>query len=434
MNELPLELYNRCRSVFLECDEFQSNESLRAVFTSGPLALYRDKISNADKLELRVDLCIEALHKRTRGGEPVLALLIEALRDRNPPGDDLRDTLNKLALDVRTTLSRSTDQPVQPITTALLAFILHFVKEVAADILSITNEQFATIFLRPDIQESLRFQVRIAFREAVAALFDRYIDSQFFERLNVNTQDLIKTRRDWLCSPDIAGKLIINASNDPDMISSDQIREHFLRSPRELNAMLLEFLVRIGALDSLPSDLERSLRENLVVGIQVEFVRRVVTDDSSAHHALFLQCMLTTVTEDGGNAPGLEEVWDELKTILMVLPEMEVWNRTLTRLEPVSQDTGQVAQSILEVDRLTAEENVAHASSTLERYLEAQVPEASSSVWSAPAIVLNRSMVREFFGPAVRLVKLTDETPASPEDVQRYYKGERLLSWNIIAA
>lgn len=59
---------------------------MRAVFTSGPLAFYRDKISNADKLELRVDLCIEALHRRSRGGEPVLALLIEALRDRNPLG------------------------------------------------------------------------------------------------------------------------------------------------------------------------------------------------------------------------------------------------------------------------------------------------------------------------------------------------------------
>jgi hypothetical protein len=46
---------------------------------------------------------------------------------------------------------------------------------------------------------------------------------------------------------------------------------------------------------------------------------------------------------------------------------------------------------------------------------------------------LDSTTIREFFGPAVRLVKLAEFTPASDEEVQQYYKGAP-LTWNLIAA
>jgi tetratricopeptide (TPR) repeat protein len=94
---LPSELYNRCRSVFLQCGEFDSDASLRAVFVTAELRPFRDGLRQAGSKGERVDACLDyLLPKRLRDGRPALPLFIEALRARYQPGDALRGELARL--------------------------------------------------------------------------------------------------------------------------------------------------------------------------------------------------------------------------------------------------------------------------------------------------------------------------------------------------
>jgi hypothetical protein len=113
MEGLPSDLYNRCRSILLGCDEFQSNESLQAVFVLGGLGAYRHLIPEANRRDQRVDLCLDFLLRRRRGGEPILVLFLEALRDHYPEGDDLRNALDELAQDVRASMKQLTAKSTQ---------------------------------------------------------------------------------------------------------------------------------------------------------------------------------------------------------------------------------------------------------------------------------------------------------------------------------
>ncbi len=99
---LSSHLYKQCRTTLLRCDEFESNESLRAIFAVGKLKLYRDKIPEAIRRDLRVDQCLEFLQDKYLQGEPVLALFIEILRDRYPKDEDLHNALHELAKEIRT--------------------------------------------------------------------------------------------------------------------------------------------------------------------------------------------------------------------------------------------------------------------------------------------------------------------------------------------
>jgi hypothetical protein len=103
---LSAALTNRCRAVFAQCSEFGSHTLLRSVFVTQQLVPFRLGLPDADSSAERIDLCIEyLLGKRLAGGQPVLPVFIEALRDKYPQGDALRDELQALCAEVTAELN-----------------------------------------------------------------------------------------------------------------------------------------------------------------------------------------------------------------------------------------------------------------------------------------------------------------------------------------
>jgi len=103
---LSAALTNRCRAVFAQCSEFGSHTLLRSVFVTRQLVPFRLGLPDAANSAERIDLCIEyLLGRRLAGGQPVLPVFIEALRDKYPHGDALRDELHALCAEVTAELN-----------------------------------------------------------------------------------------------------------------------------------------------------------------------------------------------------------------------------------------------------------------------------------------------------------------------------------------
>lgn len=85
MVSIPQDFYHLCRSVFLQCDEFDSDNSLHAIFVIEKLKPFRDGLRTATSKRDRVDLFLDYLRdKRFGKGEPALLIFLEVLRDRYP--------------------------------------------------------------------------------------------------------------------------------------------------------------------------------------------------------------------------------------------------------------------------------------------------------------------------------------------------------------
>ena len=106
MPGLPGELHNRCQNTLLQCGEFDSHGSLRAVFVTDELYPFRSDLPEAASKAERVAKCLDyLLEQRGTGSCPVLAIFLTALRDRYMPGNALRDDLATLAEEVEATLT-----------------------------------------------------------------------------------------------------------------------------------------------------------------------------------------------------------------------------------------------------------------------------------------------------------------------------------------
>jgi hypothetical protein len=97
MLRLPTELYNRCRSVLLNCNEFDSHASLQTLFVTAELHPFRNSLPEASSKSGRIDACLDfLLLKRLSNGQPVFPMFLTALRDRYQIGDSLWDEIEAL--------------------------------------------------------------------------------------------------------------------------------------------------------------------------------------------------------------------------------------------------------------------------------------------------------------------------------------------------
>jgi hypothetical protein len=108
--DLPAPLLKRCYATLLKCIEFDSLESLEAVFATNELDVYKGGLPKSSNKRDRV---IETTHyllwARSSSNESVLPLFILALRDRrHDVRDALRVELDELHLDVKRALSGGT--------------------------------------------------------------------------------------------------------------------------------------------------------------------------------------------------------------------------------------------------------------------------------------------------------------------------------------
>lgn len=148
MKDLSSDLSKQCRVAFLSCTEFDSDESLRGVFSStAQLKGYSDKIFEANSRERRVDNCLRLLDARRFRGEPLLALFLETLSERYPEGDDFQLRLYKLAQDVRLALGDAS-HPQNTSQTSDNAGNVHTSvgKGIDVGIVFALKEEFAKLF------------------------------------------------------------------------------------------------------------------------------------------------------------------------------------------------------------------------------------------------------------------------------------------------
>lgn len=103
---LPGELYNLCRAILLQCNEFDNNAALRGVFVTAELEPFRSSVPDADSRAGRVDACLSyLLGKRLSDGRPALPFFLIQLRDRYPAADALWRELDAMAGQVQAALT-----------------------------------------------------------------------------------------------------------------------------------------------------------------------------------------------------------------------------------------------------------------------------------------------------------------------------------------
>lgn len=101
MPGLPNELHSRCQNTLLQCNEFDSHSSLRAVFATDELYPFRSGLPESTSKSERIAKCLDyLLEQRGVSSQPVLAIFLTTLRDRYMTGNALRDDLEALAEEV----------------------------------------------------------------------------------------------------------------------------------------------------------------------------------------------------------------------------------------------------------------------------------------------------------------------------------------------
>lgn len=154
MNSLSDDLANRCRTVLLKCDEFESNASLRAVFVTPELAPFRSSLSEADNRGSRVDMCLAFLmDKQINDGRLAFSFFLAVLRGRRFPSDYLYGELEDLENQV-------SQEPGQ-IKVVDIPFVILAMTLLEAG--GLFNE---TVFDNPEVAPAARLRFR-QFKEAL---------------------------------------------------------------------------------------------------------------------------------------------------------------------------------------------------------------------------------------------------------------------------
>ncbi len=96
------DLYERLRSLFLRCREFESYDALLSVFVSSELRSFRFGVKRGNSVVELVDLNLDYLIKQhTSDNQSVLPAFVDALRRRYQAGDNLKDELEKIYHDIQ---------------------------------------------------------------------------------------------------------------------------------------------------------------------------------------------------------------------------------------------------------------------------------------------------------------------------------------------
>ena len=121
MSGLSRDLIERCRIVFQRCHEFDDLLSLRAVFISEELVIFRDRLPEPGNREQRVDQTIEFLWlKFLTDGRPVFPHFIRSLSTRYPLEDQLHNELDELRVEVEQNYGAISTVEVPIIVAAML--------------------------------------------------------------------------------------------------------------------------------------------------------------------------------------------------------------------------------------------------------------------------------------------------------------------------
>ncbi|WP_199334061.1 MULTISPECIES: hypothetical protein [Nostocaceae] len=110
MAGIPPQLLNRLRQALLECEQFESDRSLRAIFIYEPLRPWHSSLPQAQSLTSRVDNLIAFLSDKHRSDtkENALVLFVRLLSEQIDEADERHQRLTDLALELERAIVSST--------------------------------------------------------------------------------------------------------------------------------------------------------------------------------------------------------------------------------------------------------------------------------------------------------------------------------------
>ncbi|MBN1487499.1 MAG: hypothetical protein JW981_07650 [Anaerolineae bacterium] len=205
---LSTELYAYCYEVLLKCAEFDSYESLRAIFVTSELVFCRDRLPRCNNKEDQVTQTIECLLAASSGAQPVLPLFLAMLRERRHPRDSLRNQLDDLYLRVEHELG-----PGASLTgheQLVIPFVVAAMNQAEASVLFDES-----VFRTPDVAPSSLLRFR-EFRHNLEEVGD-------FSALQSH---YVAARDDWvpLFNQPLSMKVVINKM-------LEHINQHYRISP-----------------------------------------------------------------------------------------------------------------------------------------------------------------------------------------------------------
>ncbi|WP_335132463.1 hypothetical protein [Nostoc sp.] len=110
MAGIPPQLLNRLRQALLECEQFESDRDLRAIFIYEPLRPWRSSVPQAHSRTSRVDNLIAFLGDKHRSDtkENALVLFVRLLSEQIDEADERHQQLADLALELERAIVSST--------------------------------------------------------------------------------------------------------------------------------------------------------------------------------------------------------------------------------------------------------------------------------------------------------------------------------------
>jgi streptogramin lyase len=102
---LSNDVYAKCEKTLLQCPEFDSSETLRAIFNVDKLAGYKVGLPDGKTRAERVNAIIDYLLEKRYQGEFIFIIFLKVLAYRRPDGDELREDLLGLITEVQNQLA-----------------------------------------------------------------------------------------------------------------------------------------------------------------------------------------------------------------------------------------------------------------------------------------------------------------------------------------
>lgn len=305
----------------------------------------------------------------------------------------------------------------------LTTLALGFARDIIVGIVSnLGSENLQELFKEKDARRTLHIQARKAYQRAIKAVFDSYISAPPFERLELETRQLVAARRDWLEADQTAKLIVPNFTAGDLSFAADQVSKLLFPSRKSVSKNLFEKLEKIGAIDGLPQNLIDHLQEGLIIGIQVEFVHELLSKDNRPIDLI----LLNKLHDVGQTTTDVKEAFLKLqegyKNLLDRLPEGKKWKSIQDQLTGIHEELRRLPEITASavVERLHSFENV-ESKATKQENFEARVATILRSILkesdygSSKLEQLDESTAKEF-QITTDLVKLLLHRPAHTEE------------------
>ncbi len=180
---IPQQLYNRCRTIMINCDEFGEQGKLESLFVSSELEPFKDRLPEARDKGDRVDKTLNFLITYSYSVDNIFSFFFTALRDRYRPGDGKHAEIQGLLEELQNHFSSVSSIEIPVVIVAMN-------KAQAAELF--TPDFYDHPPLTPDEARAFReFRDKLLEEDEIDTLVSHYSDSRDKWRPHIQTEKSI---------------------------------------------------------------------------------------------------------------------------------------------------------------------------------------------------------------------------------------------------